>query len=599
MGKALSRPVLGRQTHFSTDGIGWYRLRVTPAPGQQFPDELAILIRDVDDAYELYWNGKLIGGDGRLPPHPVWYVDPPPHIFGLGPAQSGVLAIRVWMAPFGSNGSGLEGGLNAPPVLGSPQAIAAAKASLDYGRLHSSQLEFLIVVLNALVAFFGFLAWLRDRSLWVSFWMACVALKLPVSALLFGSQLPISFPILLLIDCWIWGIADVALWFLLLWLLDLRGNPALMRITRFLVVLSLSSYFLDAFNAFGTATSHPLPFQIADGVLTTIVTLLEAFPIVLVLYAVLRRSGLDSARWLVAILVLVTNGWGELGTALRQFRRFTHWTLGVRMEVTLFTVLGNPISLFEILALLLLVAIVYAVYRYATEERSKQAHLEAEIRNARAVQQVLIPEDIPAIPGFRIESVYHPASEVGGDFFQILPLRNGSVLAVIGDVSGKGMPAAMTVSLLVGTVRTLAHYTQSPAEMLTAMNYRMMGRTQGGFTTCLILRAAPDGSITLANAGHLAPYLESHEIEIENGLPLGLDAGATYTETTLRLAPNTQLTLLTDGVVEARAQSGELFGFERTAAIGSDTAEQIAGAARQFGQEDDITVLTLQLNPAG
>jgi serine phosphatase RsbU (regulator of sigma subunit) len=123
----------------------------------------------------------------------------------------------------------------------------------------------------------------------------------------------------------------------------------------------------------------------------------------------------------------------------------------------------------------------------------RQTELELEHRNARAVQQVLIPDQIPSVPCFSVQSVYKPYGEVGGDFFQILAAKNGGMLAVIGDVSGKGMPAAMTVSLLVGTVRTLAHYTQSPGEILKAMNQRMFGRSQGGFTTCLVLRHTSQG----------------------------------------------------------------------------------------------------------
>ncbi len=141
------------------------------------------------------------------------------------------------------------------------------------------------------------------------------------------------------------------------------------------------------------------------------------------------------------------------------------------------------------------------------------------------------------------------------------------MLVIIGDVSGKGMPAAMTVSLLVGTVRTLAHYTQSPGEILAAMNHRMLARSNGGFTTCLVLRADPDGKLTIANAGHIAPYLAGKELPLENGLPLGLAAETTYTESTFQLSQGQQLTLLTDGVVEARDKAGALFGFERTAAI--------------------------------
>src|SRR5208282_2568180 len=115
----------------------------------------------------------------------------------------------------------------------------------------------------------------------------------------------------------------------------------------------------------------------------------------------------------------------------------------------------------------------------------------------------------------------------------------------------------------------------------------------GGFTTCLILRADPDGKITAANAGHLAPYLKCREMVIESGLPLGLSASAVYMESTTQLAEGEQLTLLTDGVVEARSKTGELFGFDRTSAIAANTAESIAQAAQSFGQQDDITVLTL------
>ena len=120
------------------------------------------------------------------------------------------------------------------------------------------------------------------------------------------------------------------------------------------------------------------------------------------------------------------------------------------------------------------------------------------------------------------------------------------------------MPAAMTVSLLVGTLRTLAHYTQSPGEILAAMNQRMLGRSRSGFTTCLVLLAAPDGTVTVANAGHISPYLKGRELPLENGLPLGLMAESAYPEATFHQEEDEQLTLVTDGVVEARAASGEL-----------------------------------------
>jgi serine phosphatase RsbU (regulator of sigma subunit) len=125
------------------------------------------------------------------------------------------------------------------------------------------------------------------------------------------------------------------------------------------------------------------------------------------------------------------------------------------------------------------------------------------------------------------------------------------------------------------------------------MNQRMLGRSQGGFTTCLVLRADTDGNLTIANAGHIAPYLAGDELPIENGLPLGLTSETAYAESVFQLAPGKQLTLLTDGVVEAREKTGALFGFERTAALSNQPAQAIAAAAQKFGQEDDITVLTL------
>jgi serine phosphatase RsbU (regulator of sigma subunit) len=252
-----------------------------------------------------------------------------------------------------------------------------------------------------------------------------------------------------------------------------------------------------------------------------------------------------------------------------------------------------PVAMSTIFSLLAATLVIFV--RDLFHDRREKQRMAAELAAARAVQQVLIPDHTPTVPGFNIQSVYRPFGEVGGDFFQIIATSNGGALAVIGDVSGKGIPAAMTVSLLVGTVRTLAHYTQSPGEILAAMNLRMLGRTQGGFTTCLVLCADPDGNLTAANAGHLAPYLAGHELPLENGLPLGLAAESTYPESTFQLAPGAQLTLLTDGVVEARNKDGALFGFDRTQAISTQSAEKVAQAAQAFGQDDDITVLTLSL----
>jgi len=226
-------------------------------------------------------------------------------------------------------------------------------------------------------------------------------------------------------------------------------------------------------------------------------------------------------------------------------------------------------------------------------DRDEKQRLAAELAASRAVQQVLIPEKTPAIAGFHIESVYKPYGDVGGDFFQILPIKDRGVLIAIGDVSGKGMPAAMMVSLLVGTLHALLETTASPSLLLAGLNRCIEGRSHGGFTTCLILRVDAEGALTYASAGHLSPYCNGQELRCQNGLPLGLVAGTIYAESSFELRDGEQITLMTDGVVEARDGTGELFGFDRTAACASRSAEAIAQAAQAFGQEDDITVLTV------
>jgi hypothetical protein len=590
---AVNKP-WGAQGHESVDGFAWYRRHVSLAPGEQDPAQLAILIPAVEDAYEIYWNGHLVGANGALPPHPVWYYDLRPHTWGLGPAQSGVLAVRVWKAPFGSYDNGKQGGFYAAPMLGSPKAIGNAMSVADYRWLRGRQVTFALESLYGLVAVLGFLFWLRDRSQWLAFWMACFAGARPLATILISLKLPISLVVAMGLNQPVYVLGDISMWYVLIWLLGLHDSERVVRLTRILAIVEFTEGIVDGCLTYGFTLPNPHLWQSLDLALMPLVILLELYPFYLIGYAVVHKRKLDPSRWIVAVLAFLSQTIFVVGVALQQGSRFTHWTLGEKIGAPLFIVLGNPVNARTLAGALLLVALVYAVYRYSAENHRQQARMEEEIRNARAVQQVLIPEAIPAVPGFKVESVYRPADEVGGDFFQILPLRGGGVLSVIGDVSGKGIPAAMTVSLLVGTVRTLAHYTQSPAEILAAMNQRMLARSHdGGFTTCLILRADPDGKVTAANAGHLAPYLKCREMALESGLPLGLSATAVYAESTTQLGEDEQLTLLTDGVVEARSKTGELFGFDRTSAIAADTAESIAQAAQKFGQQDDITVLTL------
>jgi hypothetical protein len=235
--------------------------------------------------------------------------------------------------------------------------------------------------------------------------------------------------------------------------------------------------------------------------------------------------------------------------------------------------------------------------RRALAESRQGAHLRLEVAAAREVQQRLVPAALPQLDRIRFEAAYLPAQEVGGDFYQILPQNDGSTLIVIGDVSGKGLKAAMTGALVLGGLRSLAREGYSPRQILTRLNDQLASAPDGGFVTCLCARIDAEGTLTLANAGHLSPYRNGEEVPLESGLPLGIAPDAEYAENTIQLDPGNTLTFLSDGVVEAQSPTGELFGFDRTAAISTQSAEAIAQAAHAFGQEDDITVLTVALTP--
>jgi len=215
---------------------------------------------------------------------------------------------------------------------------------------------------------------------------------------------------------------------------------------------------------------------------------------------------------------------------------------------------------------------------------------KAEFEAAQRVQTLLLRSTPTSSATIWIENVYRPAQEVGGDFFHTTVI-DGHHRIIIGDVSGKGLGAAMLVSAIIGALDTLRD--AAPARVLNSLNHLLLARQQGGFATCLCAVVTPGGEIRMANAGHLAPYRNGSEVAVQSGLPLGLTTGVEYGEVSLRLAAGDRLTFLSDGVVEAQNASGELFGFERTQAISTESANEIALAAEAFGQIDDITVLTL------
>ena len=588
----------GAQGHPAYTGYAWYRkhLHLTAASGAS-PD-FALLIQRIDNAYEIYWNGQLVGHNGTMPPDPSWLWAQSPQTFGLGPVRDGVLAVRVWKAPLSSFDPDTLGGFNAAPLIGSSQGIADRQASLNYTWLRSRQYYFALQSLHALVMVLGLFAWLRNRSQRILLWVALFSGAPAILTLFVGMHLPFSYTFALGVIQPVFSMQDIGLWFLLLYLLRLDENPRLVRATRILAIVSLMATCLDGAITF---LDWSIPWvaswvQAADGILTAIFTLAEIFPVVQ--FAMALRKRLDSTRWLVAICACLTELMAVARIALAQGNRYTHWTIGVTLSQPLFTINGNAFTPQDITSTLLLLAIIYAVYRYVRDAASRQAVLEQEFKSARELQQVLIPETLPELPGFAVTSAYRPAQEVGGDFFQIIPLEGehaGSTLILLGDVSGKGLRAAMTVSLIVGAARTLAKFAPRPADLLAELNTRLAGRQEGGFTTCLAMRLDADGHCTIASAGHPAPFLNHHEIDLPGALPLGVVPTANYKEAELDLKEGDRFALYTDGLLEARNASGEIFSFERLDALfaTSPSAAQATDAAVDFGQDDDITVLTL------
>jgi phosphoserine phosphatase RsbU/P len=156
----------------------------------------------------------------------------------------------------------------------------------------------------------------------------------------------------------------------------------------------------------------------------------------------------------------------------------------------------------------------------------------------------------------------------------------------------------MLVAVLVGAARTKIEETSDPVEILRALNERLLGRASDHFATCVVAHLRPGGVMVVANAGHLQPYRNGKEMELPGSLPLGMVADVAYEAVSVQLEADDYLTFMTDGVVEAQNESGELLGFERVEGLAGLEPEIIAKAAMEHGQEDDITVVGVRVRAA-
>ena len=579
---------------FHSSGFAWVRMMVPVRNDTAQP--LALRIASLSrtwSADEVFVNGARLGSFGRLPPRPFVEGFPLDTVFDLpfGLTQPGavaLVALRIWYPPFARRPGGQKADPSVDTTLNSagptpiesmknqPSGFDAVSLTFDQSRtLHAQQTaaleqarlrNVLPITLNVLILLIGIAILLlarSSRSLDLYLYGAMLA-TLPWITLFFEVvdgrlanlsepqcawfQVISQLPAMVITIEFIWrinGFRDV--WFK-------RLTYAAMALFNIGVLVAFSPAEPSAFVAFAL-----VGYRISLQAFNTLTILPNLF----VIFFVRRR------RLIAFAMLLVPSA------SLAEGFRNT----------------SQNADLFDLAFFLAGFCLTAILAHQAWKEWRARDALQAEFEAARELQQRLVSPAVD-LPGFHIESAYKPARHVGGDFFYIRPEDDGSILVVIGDVSGKGLRAAMTVNSVIGALRTMPSL--PPARILSALNRGLVGQMQGGFVTCCAARVGTAGVLAIANAGHLSPYHNGAEIPVTAGLPLGIDPSVEYEENHLALPAEGSLTFLSDGVVEAQSATGELFGFDRTRYLSTQSAEAIAQAAQAFGQEDDITVLTVQ-----
>ena len=564
-------------------GYAWYRLRVNIQNGQK---SLALKMPDnFDDAYQIYVNDQLVGQFGQFKSHGVTAYSSIPRAFPLpanirtGPAT---IAIRMWMEAYTPLVDPDAGGLHGPPVLGQAAAIRGL-LNLDWYAVNRSiygdflQIAFLLL---ALLVAFG-LFWLDPSEpayLWLG--LICTAALVRTSFVVAGNYAPVPGSPLFFFEDAVLTPFVIGLW-VLFWAYWFRldGMARLHRIVWSLVVLLGIGIAMLRAPLYGSVVPvHAIAWL---SPLTLALKLLLGVVLVWMTVRGIRGNRLEGWLAVPAVVLVIVAQYQE--------------ELSVLHVPTGFFPFGVAITLSAIATVLSLLIVTVLLLRRFLRGQQEREQWKLEIEQAKQIQQVLIPEALPVVPGFTLESEYRPAQQVGGDFFQIIRHpADGSVLIVVGDVTGKGLQAGMLVALIVGAIRTATDTTFDPLYVLRTLNQRLLGRGHA-HATCLAMRVSADGAVTLANAGHLPPYLNGKELPMEGALPLGMIEGAEFSVMRLQLAPGDTLMLLSDGVVEAQNEQGQLFGFDRIHELLQKpiSAAEVAAIAQRFGQQDDISVLRI------
>jgi serine phosphatase RsbU (regulator of sigma subunit) len=245
------------------------------------------------------------------------------------------------------------------------------------------------------------------------------------------------------------------------------------------------------------------------------------------------------------------------------------------------------------------------------QEIRERERVEQELHVARSIQQASLPEEVPTLEGWQIAPFYQPAKDVGGDFYDFLKLPEGRLGILVGDATGKGVPAALVMASARSMLRALAQTSNSPGDVLGRVNDPLVTDIPSNmFVTCFYAILEPQSStLTYANAGHDLPYLwhggDCEELRAR-GMPLGLMAGMIYEEKEIVFEAGEAALLYSDGLVEAHDPEGEMFGFPRLRALVAEHADEerlleealleelYSFVGEGWEQEDDITLLTLR-----
>ncbi|HZB88064.1 MAG TPA: PP2C family protein-serine/threonine phosphatase [Terracidiphilus sp.] len=563
--------------------VVWYRLHVTVAPSET---GLALSVQGFSSAFEVYVNGERFLQNGRIAPFTPYTtgairIEPIP----ARAMASGALTIALRVHFSGTDWNVLPG-INAQTLMiGQEPALRDHRSLLLIGDNALDGIGRLTDLGLGIVALALFAAQRRQTEhLWIFLLGFCSIATYPLSAYEYVHSVPAAWNLLYL---------------------PFNVGNFLFMVLMYLSILRIPfRLWFRVLFAVAAAVNVFAAIEVAQGNASALVLDAGILPLYLLVYGVApvligiqwRRGNREAGILLIpAILSGLFYYIVVVFIVMFQFRA----TMGLAMrwgEAILAPHVGPIVlNLRDIADLLFDLSLAIIIIRRSMRISSQQAFLEGELAAAREVQQVILPEQRVVLAGFEIESEYRPAREVGGDFFQIVPHeQDGSMLIVAGDVTGKGLKAGMLVALLVGAIRSTVESTTEPLAMLQALNRRLLGRHDAQ-ATCLVLRIEKDGTATLANAGHLAPYLNGEPLEMMGALPLGMMEGAEFSVMNFNLNERDRLVLMSDGIAEATDAQGKLFGFERVLELvrTGPSAASIAETARAFGQEDDISVIAV------